>query len=177
MFAEWFVSDLIFIAIVLLWAKLAGLDLGYRTPVLRGVWPWIALYIAWYTAEWVAFPFLPDEEDPDWALALAALPVAQQIVLTVITGPIFEELLFRGALFSALLRRWGIRTAAIAPSVLWAAMHVGYDLWFIFSIAGSGVVLALIRWKSGSLWPPLILHAAGNLIVTLDPHSWFGDAG
>jgi len=178
MFAEWFVTDLVYIGIAIFLAKLAQVELGLRRPVWAGAWPWIALYIAWYSAEWVVFAFVPaPEEEPDWVTALNALPLAQQVILTVVTGPIFEELLFRGVMFAALLRRWGIATAAIASSVIWAATHVGYETWFVFSIAGSGVVLALIRWKSGSLWPPLILHAAGNLIVTLDPYSWFGGAG
>jgi membrane protease YdiL (CAAX protease family) len=35
------------------------------------------------------------------------------------------------------------------------------------SIAGSGVVLAIARWKSGSLYVPLALHAGFNLATTL----------
>ncbi|HTU11712.1 MAG TPA: CPBP family intramembrane glutamic endopeptidase [Allosphingosinicella sp.] len=176
-FADWLINDLVFIAIALLWAAAAKLDLGFRAPAWRGVWPWVALYVAWYAAEWVVFALLPVAEDPEWVTELLGLPLAGQLILTVVSGPIFEELLFRGAMFSALLRRWGIQAAAIAPSVLWALMHVGYEAWFIFSIAGSGVVLAIIRWKSGSLWPPLALHVMGNLVVTLDPYSWFAATG
>lgn len=91
----------------------------------------------------------------------------------VVTGPVFEELLFRGAMFSALLRRWGIWVAVVVPSILWAFLHIGYEQWFVASIAASGVVLAIIRWKSGSLYVPLCLHATGNLLVTLDPFAWF----
>jgi membrane protease YdiL (CAAX protease family) len=166
-FTAWLAEDLVLTAIVLWWAKRATLDLGLRAPALRGIWLWLALYILWYAAEWAIFALYPPEDDPEWLDRLQRLPLPAELVLTVVTGPLFEELLFRGAMFSALLRRWGIRAAALVPSLLWGLIHIGYEPWFIASIAGSGVVLAVIRWRSGSLYLPLCLHAAGNLIVTL----------
>ncbi len=94
----------------------------------------------------------------------------------VVTGPVLEEILFRGAMFSALLRRWGTWVAAIVPSILWALLHVGYEPWFVASIAISGVVLAIIRWKSGSLYVPLFLHVAGNLLTVIDLSPWLPGA-
>ena len=90
-----------------------------------------------------------------------------ELIVVVVLAPVCEELLFRGAMFSALLRRWGIRTAAIVPSLIWAIIHIQYEWWFVASIAGSGVLLALVRWKGGSIYLPIALHAAYNLLVTL----------
>jgi membrane protease YdiL (CAAX protease family) len=172
-FTQWLAGDLVLTAIVLLWAKQSKLDLGLRAPVFKGAWPWISLYIAWYAADWAIFALYPAEEGPEWLNQLQRLPLLEELVLLVVTGPVFEELLFRGAMFSALLRRWGIWVAAVVPSILCGLLHIGYEPWFVASIAGSGVVLAIIRWKSGSLYVPLCLHAAGNLLVALDPYAWF----
>lgn len=169
-FAEWLVSDLIVAAIVLLWARWAALDLGLRDPVVRGLWPWVALYVAWYAAEWVIFSFYPPEQTPEWLDELKQLPLLEQFILLVVTAPLIEELLFRGAMFSALLRRWGIWVAAIVPSAIWGILHFDFEPWFVASIAGSGVVLAIIRWKSGSLYIPVCLHAAGNFLILLNDH-------
>jgi len=177
-FAEWLASDLILTAIVLLWARRSKLDLGLRAPVFKRAWPWMALYVTWCAAEWCAirwriFELYSVEDSPAWLNELYGFPLPAQLVLLVVTGPVFEELLFRGAMFAALLRHWGIWVAAIVPSILWALLHLGYEPWLLASIAGSGVVLAIIRLRSGSLYVPLCLHAAGNLLVVLDPYSWF----
>lgn len=172
-FVLWLAQDLLFIAIALVWAKGAKLDLGLRRPVFpREVWPWITLYLVWYFAEWVHFTLWPAETDAGFTESLRELTLTGSLVLMVVTGPLFEELVFRGAMFSALLRRWGIRVAAIVTSVLWGLLHLGYEPWFVISVTGSGVVLAVIRWKTGSIYIPLVLHAAGNLLVTIDNYIW-----
>lgn len=171
MLAAWLIHDLIVTAIALLWAKRAKLDLGLRPPVSGDAWPWILLYIVWFATEWVIFTFYPSEDGPDILEELRQLTLPGALVLMCVTDPVFEQVLFRGAMFSALLRRWGIWTAAIVPSILWGVIHIGYEAWFVASITGSGVVLAIIRWKSGSLYVPLALHATGNLLVTLDNYA------
>ena len=172
-FISWFILDLLIIAIAVAWANGATLDLGLRRPVFpRDVWPWITLYLVWYGAEWVHFTLWPSAEDTGFTAMLRDLTLPGSLILTVLSGPLYEELLFRGAMFSALLRRWGIWAAAIVTSLLWGLIHLGYEPWFVVSVTGSGVVLAIIRWKSGSIYIPLALHAAGNLAVTIDNYAW-----
>ena len=77
-------------------------------------------------------------------------------------------------MFAALLRRWGIWAAAIVPSLIWGLLHVQYEWWVVASIAGSGVLLAMVRWKSQSLYLPVGLHAAWNLLVTLNNRGLLG---
>jgi len=157
-------------AVVLLWAKWAKLDLGLRVPALSGAWPWILLYIVWCGAEWVAARAHPIEADSQWVERVAQRSLLESILLFAMIAPLWEELLFRGAMFSALMRRWGIWAAAIVPSLLWALLHLQYEWWLVASLAGSGMVLAILRWKSGSLYLPLILHASGNLMAALGIH-------
>ena len=161
---------LILTALVLLWARRSNLDLGLRAPAMKGVWRWVLLFILWCAVEAVIVAFRPVEVDPEWLEELEQLSVLEEVVLTVLLGPALDELLFRGALFSALMRRWGIWAALLVPSALWGVIHIQYEALYMASIAGSGVVLAVIRWKSGSLYVPLALHAAFNLYVMLSAY-------
>jgi uncharacterized protein len=164
----------IFTAAILLWAKRSKLDLGTRPPDLRAAWPWILFFIAWLGAEWAIVTAYPVEVDPEWQEELERLSLLEDLALTVLLGPVFEELLFRGALFAALIRRWGISVAAIVPSALWGLIHVQYEAWYAVSIACSGVILAMIRWKSGSLYVPIALHSGFNLFDLLMSRFSFG---
>ena len=160
----------VFTAIALLWAKWSKLDLGLRTPALRTAWPWILLFMAWIGAEWAISDFYPIDGDPGYVEQMVQRSLPELLLSMVVLGPLGEELLFRGSLFSALLRRWGIWAAALVSGILWSVMHTEYEWWVVASFAASGVILAIIRWKSGSLYPPLVLHAAANLLVVFYYH-------
>lgn len=160
----------IFTATMLLWAAWSKLDLGLSAPAFREAEPWVLLYILWDVGMWAITIFWPIEVDPDWLARMEQLSFGEDLILTVLVYPVAEELFFRGVMFAALLRRWGIGAAALVPSVLWALLHVQYEWWVVTSLAVSGVLLAMIRWKSGSLYLPLGLHMTWNLLVML--HSW-----
>ncbi len=153
----------IVVAGTLLWAKWSKLDLGLRSPAMRGAWPWVGLFLLWTAAEQAVAASYGIETDLKWADELDRLSLPEDLMLFAVLGPVKEELLFRGAMFSAMLRRWGIWPAIIVPSLLWGLLHIQYEWWYVASVAGSGVILAIVRWKSGSIWVPLGLHAAFNL--------------
>lgn len=78
----------------------------------------------------------------------------------VLVAPICEELFFRGFLFGGLLHRMSFWPAALLSAFLFALAHgdVGsFAVLFIF-----GVVLAIVRWRTGSIWPGVVIHAANN---------------
>lgn len=71
-----------------------------------------------------------------------------------------EELAFRGALLG-IVSRWGTPAlGVVASSVLFAAVHVlGVATWErLAGIFLLGVLLALLRIRSGSLWPAIACH-------------------
>ena len=162
------IEPLIIMGVAFLWAKSSNLDIGLRAPALRDAWIWIALFIAYCVAGWVVALTYPTEIDEGWLNEVLRLSLSEDIVISVILGPIAEELLFRGVLFSAIMRRWGIWAAIILPSILWSLTHFQYEPMVIVAFCGAGILLAVIRWKSGSLYVPLALHAAYNLAVVLD---------
>lgn len=85
-------------------------------------------------------------------------------------GPLVEELLFRGVLLSALLRRMRPARAVPISAVLFALVHLPDLRWLWYALpnlALLGVVLAWLRLRSGSLWPAVIAHACNNLLAML----------
>lgn len=91
------------------------------------------------------------------------------LTLAVISiGPLVEELLFRGVLLSALLRRLRTVWAVSASAVLFALVHLMdlHWLWYALpNLALLGAALAWLRLRSGSLWPAVIAHACNNLLA------------
>lgn len=160
--------------IALLWARWSRLDLGFSVPAFRKAEPWVLLFILWRTAEWAITIFIPIEADPEWLAWTEQLSLGEDLIVFVLLAPVAEEIFFRGAMFAALLRRWGIWTAALVPSLIWALLHVQYEWWIVASLFGSGVLLAMVRWKGGSLYLPVGLHAAWSLLVTLNNRGLFG---
>lgn len=86
----------------------------------------------------------------------------------VVIAPLMEELLFRGFLFRGYAAsRLGVTGAILLTSVIWAAMHVQYEIFYIGQIIVLGCVFGWIRWRSGSTLLTIILHAVVNLTALL----------
>lgn len=89
-------------------------------------------------------------------------------IAVVIFGPIFEEVLFRGFLFEGFrYSRIGTAGAIIVTSILWAGSHLQYGLFQIAWIFVLGVALGLVRYRTGSLWAPILMHIFNNLVAIL----------
>jgi membrane protease YdiL (CAAX protease family) len=102
-----------------------------------------------------------------WLVALA--------LAIVVVGPIGEEVMFRGFLF----RGWvapGLRGAvAIAViSLLWSLLHVQYAWVQIGQIFLIGLILAWVRWRSGSTSLTMVLHILVNLESTIETFAKVG---
>ena len=81
-------------------------------------------------------------------------------LLGALIGPIIEELVFRGMLYRAWEATWGWFASMIATSVVFAAYHAAP----ISAFVGSIVFVILYR-RTGSLWAPILAHAATNLVL------------
>jgi membrane protease YdiL (CAAX protease family) len=99
------------------------------------------------------------------------LPIALFVVGAVVMAPLVEELLYRGLLLRALLRRMGPGPAVFISALVFSAVHfLGGDadaLQFLPAIAGLGLVLGVVAVRSGSLSLPILIHAGFNLTTTL----------
>jgi membrane protease YdiL (CAAX protease family) len=94
-------------------------------------------------------------------------------LLVVTLGPLVEELLFRGMLLSALMRRLHVGWAVVISSLSFVLIHLpGLQLqWYALpDLLLLALALCWIRLKSGSIWPAALAHAINNaLAVTV----WF----
>jgi len=102
-------------------------------------------------------------EDYRNAESLVALLLA-----VVVVAPVSEELLFRGFLFKGIASKWGGPAAIMISAVLWASLHLQYDLYGIFQVFVSGIFLGVVRLRSGSVLLVIALHAMGNLISSIE---------
>lgn len=101
-------------------------------------------------------------------LAPVAATWQAMIGLLLVAGvvfPLVEEILFRGLLHDWLRRRFGAGAASAVGAAIFAGAHgIPILLPALFVV---GLMLAWTRERSGSLWPPIILHGSFNSIMVL----------
>jgi len=96
------------------------------------------------------------------------------LVLVVVgVGPLVEELLFRGVLLSALMKRMHVGWAVAGSSLLFALVHLPglqYQWYALPNLILLALLLAGLRLRSGSIWPAVLAHGANNLLAVV---AWF----
>lgn len=88
----------------------------------------------------------------------------------VIVAPLYEELVFRGILWSAISEQfvasqskyYGAIVASIVTSLIFAVIHVQYGIYEISTIVILALLFCYARVKSGSLLLPMLLHMINN---------------
>ena len=90
----------------------------------------------------------------------------------VIVAPLYEELVFRGILWTAIAEQFadssystkyrGAIVASTVTSLIFAVIHVQYGIYEISTIVVLALVFCYARVKSGSLLLPILLHIANN---------------
>jgi uncharacterized protein len=85
--------------------------------------------------------------------------------LTVI-APVSEEIAFRGFILRGWMStRLGVIGAIVLSSLLFAAIHGPDQIAVFISLFVGGMLLATMRWLSGSIVPTILMHATWNLGV------------
>lgn len=160
------------VAVAILFAGLQGrptaADFGLRRPpLLRASWLVTAVGIAVIalTMLWSVAIGTDDSQTVTDRLAAdhATVNALLIAVLVTVATPLGEEFLFRGYLFRALSNWRGVWPAAVISSVVFGATHIG---WAPIAVLVPAVILGvgacvLYHW-TGSLYPPLALHALFN---------------
>lgn len=88
---------------------------------------------------------------------------AEGILLVVgvaLLAPLGEELVFRGYLHRVLGARMGVARSLWITSVLFAVIH--FNPASVLALLALGVVFAVLRARSGSIWPAVLAHAVQN---------------
>ncbi|MGA9751621.1 MAG: CPBP family intramembrane glutamic endopeptidase [Acidobacteriota bacterium] len=159
-----------FVAPVLVWGWLRGQIPSFfpaRHVTARGLAQALTLAAGGSLAALAlagALSALPGAKGEEAALRglLGGFPPAAQLLLFALLPALSEEVLFRGALLSA-LRSWGALPACLASGFLFGFFH-GSILRFA-PVALLGTVLAAVVWRTGNLWVAVGCHALHNAAI------------
>ncbi len=81
-------------------------------------------------------------------------------VLVCVLPPLVEETLFRGYIQRRLLQRWSPAAAIATSSVFFVLAH--FDPVHVLAVIPLAIWLGVVAWRSDSLWPSILCHAAQN---------------
>lgn len=151
-------------------------ELGLRSAARESLgWPFVSTLALGAGVAWTLGGLAGERDDLAWAV-LASL---------ILWQPAAEELLFRGFLQGALRRRaFGTRRIAGLTNANWltsaafAGVHLVHQpvTWALGTFFPS-LIFGLYRDRSGSLWPPFLLHACFNGAFFLARAAVTGTAG
>jgi membrane protease YdiL (CAAX protease family) len=134
--------------------------------------PWIGI-LALYFCLFVVLPELVMAHDGVGS-GLIAGGTFFYFVSAVTIAPVFEEILFRGFIFAGLARsKVGMAGAILLTTAMWTAVHRHFTVeWFneIYGLGvlfGVGLIFALARVRTGSLFAAIALHASWNATLLL----------
>lgn len=117
------------------------------------------------TSPWLGLPFNIFEDLLLKAGGITPALVAVLLFVGVVLAPMWEEIVFRGALYGWLRRRFGIGFAATLSALLHALFHL--DPAVIPALFAVFLVFALIYEWSSNLWAPILAHATNNTLSFL----------
>jgi membrane protease YdiL (CAAX protease family) len=92
------------------------------------------------------------------------LGLLSALLLVGVAAPIAEELFFRGVIYRY-ARGWGVATAILSSSLVFALIHL--NLVVGLNALLLGVVTALVYERSGSLWAAAIVHVVFNALAVV----------
>jgi membrane protease YdiL (CAAX protease family) len=135
----------------------------HRLALLLLVWPLI--HITWVTGT-ADLLNMPIRRHTSLAPGLTTGAAALWLAYVLILAPIAEELLVRGALYERARRFLSPGAAIAATGLLFAAAHLTpAGIARPLSLIPLALVLGWVRWRSGRLWPGILLHAWSNLAM------------
>lgn len=160
-------------AIVLIWAAV-----GWRhlLPVLRTLGPvkWYAASLGMAVASFICASLaaaslvdlldIPEilyldrffEEGYGWSMVLVSICVQPAVI---------EELAFRGIIYNGLGRILNPREVILVSAVLFMVIHLSVASFPHLLLLG--LALGYVRWRSGSVYPCMLLHCTHNLLCVV----------
>jgi uncharacterized protein len=120
----------------------------------------------------VTFSSLLGNPDNEMMQLLRSSRTAVIIVAIIATfsAPVVEEVVFRGVLYSAFQKSFGVPAAVFGVTFLFAIAHVGQyypNFASIISVTILSLILTLIRVRTGNLWPCIFFHFIFNGIQAI----------
>jgi membrane protease YdiL (CAAX protease family) len=147
-------------------------------PENFGPWKSVLLAIALLLLGWlITYALGGQETQLDLFIKSSYAARVTTAFLAAVTAPFVEELIYRGVMYSALQRAFGLVWAVIVVSMMFAAVHVYQyynNLGVIAVISMLSISLTLVRAFSGRLLPCFVMHAVFNgiqsVFLVLEPY-------
>ncbi len=96
---------------------------------------------------------------------VAPLTTLGILAAAALVAPICEEVFFRSFVFVGLLKRYPLWPSIVVSAVVFGVAHS--DLGSLAPLIVIGLILAWVRWRSDSIWPGMVIHAANNAAAAL----------
>ncbi len=129
---------------------------------------WLMVMPLVFLSSWIMNSLVGDQggSNPLLELVLSSqepLSLLLLLVTTVVFAPLFEELVFRGALLPVLAQSYGRSLGVIVSALIFALAHLSVGEFPPLVVLGLG--LALLRLSSGRLFPCVLMHSLWNGIT------------
>ena len=118
--------------------------------------------ITLYSLSFIAPSYVENQINKEYATSLYGWILFAFSAL--IYAPIMEELFFRGIIFQKLAIKKSIATGLLISAILFAAIHFRFDF---IPLCLSGVITAILYFKTKQLATSIIFHFTYNLMVVL----------
>lgn len=136
------------------------------------------IIVGFFTVAGVVSHFLPEQDNEMLRLLRSSYTTTLVVAfLATFTAPLVEEVIYRGVMYSAFQRTFGVSGGVVLVTFFFALVHVP-QYWgspgTILMICLLSLILTLIRVKTDSLLPCVILHTIFNglqsIILVLEPY-------
>jgi len=162
----WLCMSFISLALLYLY-KMDSLLLSFRRGTFLSMFGVLIPLLIYVTLRsWLLSPYM-------WSFATHNLTILLPILITSLIA-FSEEIWFRGIAMSCFAKRQ--RWSSVIIIALWFGLvHICryQDLGIVFSsfaivrTISLGICFGALRWRSGSLWPGIILHLSINVLAEL----------
>ena len=131
-------------------------------------------FFVWNFVKAILFP--PTQNAISYQLDLPTFTGATAFLMyffyPVIAGPIFEEMIYRGLVMTALEKgkKWGLDV--LGSAALFGILHISSHGWVLtdfFVYMGSGLIMAVFFRVTKSIYWPIGLHIVNNAIAQILP--------
>ncbi|MFL6216790.1 MAG: type II CAAX prenyl endopeptidase Rce1 family protein [Blastocatellia bacterium] len=131
----------------------------------------LAVFVGIIAANVIFLKILPQKKTPFDELIQSGLQVRIAIALLAsFSAPLVEEIIYRGVLFGGLRKRFSAVTTVVLVTLLFAGVHVPQYWGAWASVAGLlllSLMLTVVRAKSKSLLPSVVIHFVNNAVVSV----------
>jgi membrane protease YdiL (CAAX protease family) len=124
----------------------------------------LAVQLVWFAVGWLIGQRASEFAIDSYRSARDSGCLAVYLTALLIFVPVNEEFVVRGFLFRGWSQSFlGSGAAILLTSAVWTALHIQYNAFYLSEIFVIGLILGYFRWRTGSTWLTVIVHAAINL--------------